>query len=289
MFTALIPHAIGIKGRDLAGNIALAADAGFDGVTFDITEAAALADAHGIDHVRALFTARDIQLASWGVPVAWRDDEQRDAQLKNLPKLAALAVELGCPRATSGIMPGSDERPYDEQFVWTVERLQPLAETLRAAGAQLGLEFIGPKTFRARWQHEFIYTLRGTFELAEAVGTGNVGVLLDAWHLYTSGGTIDEIDALQPGDVVLVHVNDAPAGIPVDEQVDNVRALPMETGVIDVPEMLRRLDAIGYEGPVAPEPFSRRVEERAATDPEGAARETADSMRQLWDAAGLAG
>ncbi|MDP8908524.1 MAG: sugar phosphate isomerase/epimerase, partial [Chloroflexota bacterium] len=153
--------------------------------------------------------------------------------------------------------------------------------------AQIGLEFIGPKTLRANYKYEFIYTLQGTLELARAVGTGNIGTLFDVWHLYTSGGSIDEIDALTPSDVVLVHVNDAPAGIPIDEQIDNVRTLPMETGVIDVPEMLRRLAAIGYEGPVCPEPFSRRIEDRAATDPDGAARETAESMQKLWAAAGF--
>jgi len=35
---------------------------------------------------------------------------------------------------------------------------------------------------------------------------------------------------------VVVHVNDAPAGIARDEQIDTVRTLPMETGVIDLNE-----------------------------------------------------
>src|SRR5215203_5743890 len=287
MYTGLIPHAIGIKGRSLPESIALAAETGFQSVTFDVREAAALADEHGVDHVRALFADRDIQPAGWSVPVAWRDDTQRDTQLKELPKFAALAVELGCPRALSGVTFGSNDMEYDELFAWTVERLRPLAESLRAEGAQIGLEFIGPKTLRSRFKYEGIYTLQQTLDLARAVGTGNVGTLFDVWHLYTSGGTIDEIDALTPSDVVLVHVNDAPAGIPIDEQIDNVRTLPMETGVIDVPEMLRRLDAIGYEGPVCPEPFSHRVDDRAATDPDGAARETAESMHKLWQAAGF--
>jgi len=288
MYTGIIPGAIGIKGLDLAGSIALAAETGFQSVTFDIKEAAALADVHGVDHVRALFADRDIQPAGWSVPVAWRDDGQRDTQLKDLPKLAALGVALGCPRALSGVPFGSNEMEYDEHFAWTVERLRPLGEALRAEGAQLGLEFIGPKTLRAKFKYEAFYTLQQTLDLAKAAGTGNIGTLFDVWHLYTSHGSVDEIDALTPSDVILVNVNDAPAGVPIDEQIDNARTLPMETGVIDVPEMLRRLAATGYEGPVCPEPFSRRVDDRAATDPDGAARETAESMRKLWAAAGFA-
>jgi sugar phosphate isomerase/epimerase len=59
--------------------------------------------------------------------------------------------------------------------------------------------------------------------------------------------------------VVYVHVNDAPAGVPVDEQVDNVRALPGETGVIDIAGFLQALQAIGYDGPVVPEPFKQEL------------------------------
>ncbi len=132
MYTGLIPHAIGIKGRSLPASIDLAAETGFQSVTFDIKEAAALADEHGVEHVRGLFAARDILPAGWSVPVAWRDDTKRYAQLKDLPKLAALGVALGCPRALSGVPFGSNDMPYDEHFAWTVERLRPVAETLWA-------------------------------------------------------------------------------------------------------------------------------------------------------------
>jgi sugar phosphate isomerase/epimerase len=184
-------------------------------------------------------------------------------------------------------MPGSDDRPYGENLAWHAERLQPVAEALNAAGCRLGLEFIGPKTFRARWAHEFVYSLGGALELAAAIGVGNVGVLLDAWHLYTSGGTIDEVRHLTAEDVVAVHVNDAPAGVPRDELIDTVRTLPLETGVIDLVPFMLALRGIGYDGPVMPEPFSQRVEDLAAEDPLAAARETAASLDALWRAAEL--
>lgn len=45
----------------------------------------------------------------------------------------------------------------------------------------------------------------------------------------------------------------------VEEQVDTVRALPGETGVIDINSFLRALAAIGYDGPVVPEPFKKEL------------------------------
>ena len=91
----------------------------------------------------------------------------------------------------------------------------------------------------------------------------NVGLLLDCWHWYTSHGTLDDLKRLTAEQVVYVHVNDAPAGIPVDEQQDMVRALPGETGVIDIVGFLQTLRAIGYDGPVTPEPFKKELNESA--------------------------
>ena len=289
MLKTLGPGAIGIRGLALPEAIGLARDTGFEAVVFDVREAARLAEQHGPDHVQDLFARAGVRPASWNVPVAWRDGADRDAEIGGLPALAALARELGSPWATSGIRPGADDLTYGENFALHVQRLRPVARVLAEAGCRLGLEFIGPKTFRAPFRHEFIWTLRGTLELARAIGTGNVGVLLDAWHLYTSGEAVEDVTRLRPEDVVAVHVNDAPPGIPVEEQIDTVRALPLATGVIDLVGFMGALRTIGYDGPVMPEPFSQRLDDLAATDPVAAARETARSMDELWRAAGLAG
>lgn len=288
MYTTLAPGAIGIRGISLQETIDLAKQTGFQSVTFDVREVSRIADEHGISHVKDLFESNQVRPGYWGLPVAWSNDEKRGAELADLPKYAAVALELGCDRACSGVMPATNDRPFDEQMSWTLERLTPVAQSLKQSGARLGLEFIGPKTLRQQFTYEFVYSLSGMMDLARQVGTGNVGLLLDIWHVYTSHSSNDEISGLNESDVVAVHVNDAPPGIPVDEQQDLVRALPMETGVLDLVGFMARLQEIGYDGPVMPEPFSKRVEALAASDPVAAARETAASMTALWKAAGLA-
>ena len=134
-------------------------------------------------------------------------------------------------------------------------------------------------------RHAFIYTMEGMLELAAAIGTGNVGLLLDAWHLYTSGGALDDLDKISNADIVNVHVNDAPEGLTMAEYIDNDRRLPCETGVIDLAGFMGKLSALGYDGPVTPEPFSKRV--NAIEDPKAAASLTAEYMDRLWEVAGL--
>ena len=288
MFKNLNAGAIGVRNLPLKETISLARATGFAGIDFDIREARSLADREGVDAVRALFADAGVRPGQWSLPVAWRDDAKWEDDLAELPKLAAFGRELGCTRACTFMGPASDERDYAENFAWHVARYRPIAEVLKDNGCALGIEFIGPKNSRNKRKYEFIYTLGGLMELAEAIGTGNVGLLLDAWHLYTSGGSVADLDSIVAKDVVAVHVNDAPSGIAVEDQIDNVRALPMETGVIDLPGFMRRLQEMNYDGPVTAEPFSKRLVEIAGTDPLRAARVAAESMDSTWRAAGLA-
>ncbi len=276
--------AIGIR-IDLAGAIALARKHGFAGIDFSISEAARLASERGVDAVRSLFTAAGIRPGSFGLPVEWRGDEAKWREgVEQLPDLAALAASLGCRRCTTWVPPASDERPFEENFQFHVARFRPIAEALRQAGCRLGLEFIGPATSRRGRKFAFIHTMDGMLELCRAIGTGNAGLLLDSWHWYTSHGTLDDLRRLTNDDIVAVHLNDAPAGIPVDEQIDNRRCLPMETGVIDVPGFLRVLNELGYDGPVTVEPFNERVRAMSADQ---ACAETAAALRKAFQAAGI--
>src|SRR5262249_17345062 len=154
---------------------------------FNIREAAELAEANGASYVRDLFSNAGIRPGGWGLPVNWRDDRVWEADLRDLPRLAATGRELGATRVTTWMLSFSDERPFLANFAWHVARFRPIAAALAEAGCRFGIEFIGPKTLRTSHAHEFIYTMDGLLELGRAIGTGNVGLLLDAYHLYTSG------------------------------------------------------------------------------------------------------
>ena len=78
-------------------------------------------------------------------------------------------------------------------------------------------------------------------ELIAEIGRPNVGFVLDSWHWYTSGETRKDLLTLRGNQVVSVDLNDAPTGVPVDQQVDSKRELPAATGVIDVRNFLGAL------------------------------------------------
>lgn len=283
MYRSLNTGAIGVR-TDLAGALAMAKAHGFDAVDFGIGEAQRIAEAQGADPLSGTFAAAGVKPGSWGLPVDWRGDDDKFQQgLSDLTAAAALGQRLAATRVTTWVTPGHNERSRQQQYDYLLGRFRPIARILADHGCRLGLEFIGPKTSRTRLAHEFIYTAGDMLTFAHDIGP-NVGLLHDCWHWYTSGGTLEELKRLKAEDVVAVHVNDAPAGIERDAQIDNQRLLPMESGVIDLPAYLRALRQIGYDGPVTVEPFSARLRELA---PEQAVRETADALGRAWMAAGL--
>jgi sugar phosphate isomerase/epimerase len=284
MYKNLNTGAIGVK-ANLAQTVAYAKQYGFGGIDFSISEALTLADAQGVNAVRDLFASAGVKPGSFGFPVEYGKDEATWQEgIKALPQQAALAQQLGCLRTATWIVPGSNDRDFWANVDFHVQRLQPAAAILADHGIRFGLEFIGPKTLRDTFKHLFVYTLDGMLALGAAIGTGNMGLLLDIWHVYTSHGTHDDVRKLGKEDIVAVHVNDAPVGIAVDQQMDLVRALPGETGVLDIGDFLGALQSIGYDGPVTAEPFSQRVRAMA---PDAAVAETAAAMNKIWAAAGV--
>lgn len=224
---------------------------------------------------------RGVRYGTSGLPVGYRRDEDRfRGDLALLPKQAKVLKQLGVKRMATWITPGDNELTYLQNFALHKRRLGEVAKVLKDHDIRLGLEFVGPRTSRARYRFGFICTQHGMMELADAIGTGNVGLLLDSWHWYTSHGTVEELLGLSGADVVHVHVNDAPAGIPVDQQIDNRRKLPVTTGVIDLKGFISALVKIGYDGPVECEPFDQEL--RKAEDGT-ALQKTIESLNRLWD------
>ena len=266
MYKALSPGAVHCKPGNLRDAIALAKKHGFGGVEFNPRDVRSIDGEFGAGTVRGWFEEAGVRPAGFGLPVEWRRDEAKWREgLEGLPALARAAASLGCKRCMTWILPSSDDLERDENWAFHVARFTPAATILADHGISLGLEFIGPKTMREARNHIFIYRMEEMLALGREIGP-NVALLLDVWHWYTSGGTLEALRELKPEQVVYVHVSDAPAGIDVDEQIDNRRALPGETGVIDIAGFLRALDAIGYDGPITAEPFKAELKELPSDD-----------------------
>jgi len=284
MFKNLNLGALGLKAPFLEA-IELACLGGFEGIDLNIHEMMDLLRKKSVAEINSILEKKGLRWGGWALPIRLGGDEEAfQKSLENLPSIAEKAHSLGCSRAYTWITPFSDKLTFEENFSLHVKRIRAVAEILDEHNCVLGLEFVAPKTSRLGHKYEFIHDMKGILDLREAVGANNLGILLDSWHWYTSHGTIDQILRLKGKDVIYVHINDAPAGIPVDEQIDNIRCLPGETGVIDISGFLRALKKIGYEGPVTPEPFYKKLKEMPIRD---AVLKVSEAVNKVWRSAGL--
>lgn len=203
-------------------------------------------------------------LAGLPVPLGTRTDDDDFARLVSIvSELAPALAEAGATTMSAWLAPANDESPFDDTFDLHRRRLDALAPILRAHGLRLALEYVGPATWRAPFRHPFISDLDGMRALIASLDDpASFGFLLDTFHWYTAGETLDQIAALDPAQILAVDLNDAPVGVARHDQLDMERAQPGATGVIDAAGFVEVLARIGYTGPVQSEPFSAGLREQ---------------------------
>jgi 4-hydroxyphenylpyruvate dioxygenase len=147
--------------------------------------------------------------------------------------------------------------------------LHDLGELARTFGVAVGFEALA-------WGRN-INDYRQAWEAVRRADHPNVGLILDSFHLLASRLPIDDIGRIPAERIVLVQTADAP-----DIDMDplflsrHYRCFPGQ-GDLPVAAMMRKLDEIGYQGPISHEIFSDDF--RAAST----SRIAKDGMRSfLW-------
>lgn len=274
-YSAFVPGSLGVA-ADQALAIELAAKHGFDSV--QPFPGDLLRDGIG-RHVEAL-EEHQLQWAAAGLPVEFRkSDAEFDEGLAALPRQADALQAAGVTRVGTWLRPSSDTLTYMQNMKRTADRLRKVANVLQDRNLRLGLEYVGTKRNWTAMRHSFVHTMAGTKDLIAEISVGNVGIVLDSWHWWTSGETGSDIRTLSNSDVVSADLNDAPAGIERDDQYDNQRELPLATGVIDIRDFLEALVEIGYDGPIRAEPFNSELREM---DDDEASRITGQAMTRAF-------
>ncbi len=269
---------IGVK-ASLPEAVAYAIRFGFEAVTAD---SAWLASAPEAERAELLGHMKRAGLV-WGqagLPVDFRrGEEEFQKGLRSLPERAGALKRAGADRVTTWISPASDELTFLENFRLHVRRLRAVAQVLEDHGCHFGLEYVGPKTSWTARRFPFVHTLREARELIAEIGRPNVGLVMDSWHWYTAGETVEDLRTLRAADVISIDLNDAPAGRARDDQKDLERELPLATGVIPLADFLNALNSLGCDAPARCEPFNAALR---ALPPEEALAATIRAMKKAF-------
>ncbi len=116
-----------------------------------------------------------------------------DADVREWAPQLDIMAELGASRINTISMDAGKGRTFDQMAI--------MAEMALDRGMAFTMEFIPGCT---------LGTLQDTVAVVEHIGRGRAGALIDAMHFFRSGGTVAEIEALDPELIGYVQLCDVP-------------------------------------------------------------------------------
>jgi sugar phosphate isomerase/epimerase len=219
--------------------VAAVAAAGFTGMGLIADDLRVIRDGIGFSGLRDLldhnaFTHVEIELIErWWVPRGepGHTYEVRDLLFDAADVLQPSFIKIGSQHGS----PCDDVGPL-------VPALGELADQAVAHGTRIAIETM---PFSA------LATVPLGAELITAMGHPAVGLLVDAWHVFRAGTSLDELRAaLAPGMVYGVELDDAAAEVVGTLFEDTVeRRLLCGEGSFDLPGLIAVLRGTGFDGP----------------------------------------
>ncbi len=176
--------------------------------------------------------------------ITYRDAAGRRELLDELRRTVAVARAIGAPAIV--VVPGHHPDRYSRH-----EAVQDAVEVLRtmsdvAGDVGLAFEFLGKPGCA-------VPTLDMATEIIARVDRPNVGMVIDTFHFYAGGSSLDDLRHVPVDKLTVVHLNGC-EDRPRDELTDGHRLYPGE-GIIPIESILAALRARGYDGVASVEIF----------------------------------
>lgn len=231
------------QGLDPIEGVRLASEAGFQsvGIWADSFEAKDDPTQYAADFAFACEQS-DISVAEmcfvggW----MWAEGEERRNALDQIRARAELAAATTCPLIIAcGAGGTGDVQAAADDF-------SEICEIGRGVGVSFAFEYIG--------MFEQVKNLRSGLEVVRLADHPNGKLLIDTFHTFRGGSTLDDFDLPKGDEVGLIHINDAPAG-DIMQMADSDRVMPGD-GAFPLREALGKLAANGYDGGLSVEVFS---------------------------------
>lgn len=254
----LSPSSLGVSGR-LSELIELTLTYGFKGL--DIDSALLLRKADGRAELAfQLLQSAKVKPGEFDLPVRWMaDDPTFASDMQRLARVAEAAASVSAVRTTTYLPAGGGDKPYHELFEFHRKRLAEVADLLNKHGLKLGLAFHAPAQYREGAPYPYISTPNALVTMAKAINLPNVGIVLDPWQWLVAGASAEDMRKVPGTQIVSVRVAEPPEGADLAAVDEKQRRLPVPNGPAQIGELLKHLNATGYEGPVTPAPNSSQM------------------------------
>jgi 2-keto-myo-inositol isomerase len=246
---------------DLPGDIRAAAQAGFDLLEIWAKKMEAYLSQHSVEDLKGLFRNGKVEpLAINSVEfITFNASWEKTNTINLIQRYADLADKLSCPYIVLVPSPRprgiSDKKVHEE----SVNVLLETSDRFKAYKVKFGFEFLG-----FGWCS--VTTLEQAFKIVKTVNRDNIGLIIDSFHFFVGGSSIESIKKINPQKIFIFHINDAEK-FPKAKLQDAHRLYPGKGG-IPLKQITAKLKEIRYDGPVSlemfrPEYWTRPAEEVA--------------------------
>lgn len=255
-----------IKTTPILEQIRVAAEAGYKAIELwhdDID--AHLKQGGSLSEIRSALSDRGLQVPTTIFLKGWWDTvgDVYARDMDEIQRRLEQAAELGAPHSIAGPPLGSVD------FEVGAAQYARLLEVGRQFGVKPVMEFLG---FAAE-----VNTIEAALEVMNSAENPDATLVLDPFHCFRGGGSIETIARLEPEQIAVSHFNDAPDFPPRHLQQDPDRVLPGE-GIIDLKRYCALLKQIGYNRCLSLELFNRNL---WAQDPAEVARTGLEKLRAV--------
>jgi sugar phosphate isomerase/epimerase len=226
--------------RPLVEVLDAAAGAGFAAVGLDhYTVDGYVRDGGAVHDLPSLLRARGLRCSDVGiVPLG------EASLVAETERLAHLGRIVGARLCIAALY---DDLSQDD----AVRDLRTAAAILAPAHIRIAFEFTAYGHRRS---------LAEAVAICDAVGWKRCGLLVDAWHAFRGGESLDDLRALDCNRIALVHVDDGAAEPLADATFEGrFRRLLPGTGAFDLAGLFGALDDAGYSGPLGIEVLSTEL------------------------------
>lgn len=244
-----------LPGLPLEREIELAAQAGYGGIEIFIPKLAPYFESHTVEDLARLFKSNGLKpLSMNGIEnINLRTPEELAALKAQCAELAELSQRIGCPTIVVVPSPNTSGASWEHIKADTTSALSELADVAAPYGVTLAFEFLAPVNCTVR-------TLAQGWEIVQATGRPNVGLVFDTYHFYVGGSSWESMEDFDMKRLYIVHINDA-EDLPFAELTDGHRLLPGE-GAFPLERMFSSLKQRGYRGAYALEVMRPAYRER---------------------------
>lgn len=244
-----------------------AATAGFQQVELWQQDVEAAADgagglAHLCSELSLALTDYQVLLDFDGAP-----DDQRENKRDEALTMMSTAQRLG---ATTLLVPASTHPRCCEE--WVEEDLRWLVQQAAQHNLRIAYEAMA-------WSQHINNTV-AAWQLVKRINAPNLGLVVDAFHIFGLQRTLADLDGIPAGKIFLVQLSDLdiqPDAQRLKDIARHERLLPGE-GDFPLRALLQHLRQIGYQGPIGLEVFNDRYHQ---ADPDITAKAAMAALRQL--------